>query len=91
VAFAARLSLEVGVLDPGEAKRIRALVEKWGYPLRATGTDAEKILDALRFDKKSVGGAPRWVLLRGIGQAEWGVEVPGETVARVLREVQEGR
>ena len=57
----------------------------------AAGVDAEKILDALRFDKKSVGGSPRWVLLRGIGKAEWGVEVATETVARLLREVQEGQ
>jgi len=88
IAFAARVSRELGILDPGEAKRIQALVEKWGYPLRATGIDAEKILDALRFDKKGRGGAPRWVLLRGIGCGEWGLEVPPDMIRRQLTEVQ---
>jgi 3-dehydroquinate synthase len=88
IAFAGRLSEKLGLLGTSEAKRIRALVEKWGYPLTATGIGAEKIIDALRFDKKSVGGAPLWVLPEGIGKARWGVRVDAGTIANVLREAQ---
>ncbi len=88
IAFTARLSQELGFLASADAKRIRAVLEKWGYPLRAEGVDAEKILNALRFDKKSRAGVPRWVLLEGIGSPRWGVEVDSDIVERLLVEVQ---
>lgn len=89
IGFAASLSQELGLLPAEEAGRIRAVLEKWGFPLRAGGIGAEKILDALRFDKKNVGGAPRWVLLEGIGKPRWGVAVDPETIERLVVEVQE--
>ncbi len=88
IAFTARLSQELGFLPAADAKRIRAVLEKWGYPLRAEGVGAEKILNALRFDKKNLGGVPRWVLLEGIGSPRWGVEVDSDIVERLLVEVQ---
>jgi len=88
IGFAARLSREVGLLEPGDAERIAGLLRKWGYPLRAQGVSVEKILDALRFDKKNRNGAPRWVLLRGIGRGEWGHAVPPDVIRRQLTEVQ---
>ena len=50
--------------------------------------EAEKLLEALRYDKKRVEGTPRWVVLRDIGQAEWGVSVGLETVQTLLEEVR---
>ena len=91
IAFAARLSRELGVLGPGPAERIVRLIEGWGFPLTVPGVAAEKILEALRFDKKSEGGTPRWVLLRGVGEAEWGVRVPTETVRALLQRYQGDR
>ncbi len=88
IGFTARLSQELGFLPPADAKRIRTVLEKWGYPLRAEGVDAEKILNALRFDKKNLAGVPRWVLLEGIGSPRWGVEVDSDIVERLLVEVQ---
>ena len=90
-AFAARLSERMGLLPGREARRIVGLIRAWGYPLRVQRATAEKVLKALRHDKKSRGGEPRWVLLRGIGQAEWGHRVPGEVVAHLLSEFWEDR
>ncbi|GAB4267253.1 MAG: 3-dehydroquinate synthase [Deferrisomatales bacterium] len=89
LAFAARLSGELGLLAAADVERIVGLVEAWGYPLQVPGVAAEKILDALRFDKKSRGGTPRWVVLEGIGKPRWGVAVAPELVARLLRRTQE--
>jgi 3-dehydroquinate synthase len=89
IVFAVRLSRELGLLGPDQAERVVCLIKNWGFPLRVPGEAVEKILEALRFDKKSEGGMPRWVVLREIGAAEWGVKVATETIEALLREFQE--
>lgn len=88
LAFAARLSRETGRLADADAERVLRVLKNWGYPLTTPAADAEKVFQALQFDKKSAGGHPLWVLLRGIGEAEWGVRVPPEILERLLREDQ---
>lgn len=88
LAFAARLSRETGRLGAQETRRVLRVLKNWGYALTTPADDAEKVTQALRFDKKSSGGTPLWVLLRSIGEAEWGVNVPPEILERLLREDQ---
>jgi len=45
------------------------------------------LLAALRHDKKSQSGEPRWVLLRELGRADYGVQVDPKTVSSALGEV----
>ncbi len=90
IGFAARLSRGLGLLSANDEGRILGLLEKWGYPLRMPGVRAEKILDALRADKKNRGGEPRWVLPEGVGRARWGVPVKAEHVERLLGENERG-
>ena len=45
------------------------------------------LLAALRHDKKSQSGEPRWVLLRELGRADYGVQVDPKTVSTALAEV----
>ncbi|MDF1553039.1 MAG: 3-dehydroquinate synthase [Deferrisomatales bacterium] len=87
IGFAAALSERLGRCPGGVARRVANLLEKFGYPLRGRGLPAEKVWEALRHDKKTRGGVPKWVLIRDIGEAEWGVEVPDEVVADLLSEV----
>ncbi len=87
LVFAARLSERLELMEPRDARRIEAVLRALGYPLRMPDVDAEKILVALRHDKKNRAGEPAWVLLRGIGRAEWGHRVPRETVAALLEEL----
>ncbi|MDW7709590.1 MAG: 3-dehydroquinate synthase [Deferrisomatales bacterium] len=88
MGFAARLSRRLGLLSETDERRILGLLEKWGYPLRAPGVRAEKILDALRADKKTRGGVPRWVLPEAVGRARWGVTVAPEHIERLLQEAE---
>lgn len=91
LGFAARLSSRVGLLAEADRCRALELLAAWGYPSRAPGLPTSAILAGLRHDKKNVGGRPRWVLLRGIGRAEWGVPVDPEAIESLLVEMQEGR
>ena len=54
--------------------------------MRAEGLDVEQIFAAMSLDKKSTGGAIRWVLLEEVGKATTSRDVPAEQV----REVVEG-
>jgi shikimate kinase / 3-dehydroquinate synthase len=46
-----------------------------------------KLMEAMRHDKKSQSGEPRWVLLREIGRAEYGHRVDPSIVRAALAEV----
>lgn len=66
---ASRLSMERGRLSPEEGKRIENLLEK----LKLTPKiefNGEKVLEAIRMDKKRKGDRIDFVLLNGIGHAE---------------------
>lgn len=88
MVFSVRLSEKLGILTSNDAENILSLLKEWGYPLRASGVGVEKILDSLRFDKKNKNGAPRWVLLRGIGKAEHGIKVEPDIVRDLLCDIQ---
>ncbi len=46
-----------------------------------------ELMEALRHDKKSHSGEPRWVLLRYLGQVEYGQAVDASVVSTALSEV----
>ena len=83
---AAELSRRMGMIDGDVVKRQGELLRRFNLPLRAEGLDVEKIFSAMSLDKKSTGGAIRWVLLEEVGKATTSREVPAEQV----REVVEG-
>lgn len=91
IGFSARLSRHLGLLSASDEARLRGFLGDWGYPQRAEGLGVGEVLARLGVDKKSEGGAPRWVVLRAIGTAEWGVRVPPSVIETLLSEVQEGR
>jgi 3-dehydroquinate synthetase len=59
---------------------------EFGYPVQLSGIPAEKVVESMRLDKKSIDGAPRWVLLEDVAAARWGAEVPLTTVRELLTE-----
>ena len=55
----------------GDIDEIRSVVESVGLPVRCSGLrDDERIVDAMRQDKKSLGGAWRFVIPVGTGRCE---------------------
>ncbi len=87
IVLAATLSVRLGLCPPADALRIRDHFAAVGLAttraaLPAPVRSAAAMLAAMGHDKKALGGRPRFVLLRGIGQAFTGAEVePAELMA----------
>jgi 3-dehydroquinate synthase len=68
LVFAARISEQKGYLAGGERKRIEKLLSDLGLPLQIP-CPKEKLLEALRKDKKREGDRVHFVLLKALGRA----------------------
>lgn len=66
---AARLSVDQGTLGAREAARLSELIGRCGLPRVAPDLGEARWLELMALDKKAAGGAPRFVLLNGIGHA----------------------
>lgn len=68
---AARLSAILGRAPAADADRLQALLARLGLPTSVPrGLDPQRLLTAMRLDKKAVSGRLRLVLWRGVGRAE---------------------
>lgn len=85
---AAELSARLGLLDRGDADRLRTLVERAGLPTecRELGLSPEAVLEAMRHDKKFVTGSNRFVLLTAIGRWTEREGVPGDLVREAVEQ-----
>jgi 3-dehydroquinate synthase len=84
---AARIGLEVGLMSEDETERQRQVLEDFQLPVSldgADGVDPAALKEAMTLDKKTVGGAIRWVLLYGIGRAVTRGDVPESVVDAAL-------
>ena len=81
---AAELSRRMGMIDADVVKRQEAILRRFNLPLRAEGLDVERIFSAMSLDKKSAGGAIRWVLLEDVGRATTSRDVPMKDVREVV-------
>jgi len=78
------LSVKRGCLPAEDAERIEGLLEKLKLPTRIE-LDGDRVIDALRKDKKRIGDRVNFVLLRGIGYAV-GEEIAIQELAMMLKE-----
>ncbi|MDA1256868.1 MAG: 3-dehydroquinate synthase [Chloroflexi bacterium] len=81
---AARISRDLGLIDDELIDRQQALLERYNLPVSAPGMDVDAIFEATKSDKKSVGGAIRWVLLEGPGMTTTRRDVPDELVRAAI-------
>jgi 3-dehydroquinate synthase len=82
---AARIGARMGVHDDELLARQGDLLRAFGLPLTAPGLDAQAILNAMRLDKKVVGGKLRFILLERPGKAVVRDDVPEDLVSEVVR------
>lgn len=80
---AADLSQRLGLLDAGEALRLRQLVEAAGLPSFAPAFDVPQWLELMAVDKKADAGALRFILLERLGAARI-TTVPPDALAATL-------
>jgi 3-dehydroquinate synthase len=69
MVIASELSVRLGLMPAGFATRIRSLCERARLPVRAPDLGEERYLEMMRVDKKSEGGALRFVLVDSLGHA----------------------
>ncbi|WP_248635285.1 3-dehydroquinate synthase [Desulfatibacillum aliphaticivorans] len=68
MVMACNLSMDRGLLKESDSERIKKLLKDLGLPLRIE-VDPAKALDALAKDKKKLGDAIQFVLLKALGEA----------------------
>ena len=85
-AAAAWLSSQIMGLSGSEAGRIEALLVRTGLParIRLNRRQREKMMAAMRLDKKVSGGEVKFVLAKRLGVVEPGWRVPEDLLAQAL-------
>ena len=63
------------------------LLKLCGLPTRVRRLPRQRVLSALKLDKKGVDGRTRFVLPEAVGRVRWGVEAPEELIDAALRTV----
>lgn len=81
---AARLSVALGMTNAGLVDTVERILTTVGLPVRLGDLDAETLYNAMGTDKKWQSGKSRFILLRGVGQAEIVNDVPKAAVLDVL-------
>ncbi len=84
---AAMMSQRLGSLNASDVERIKELIAKFGLPIACPGASPDGIINTIRFDKKTMLGQTRWVLLEGIGKGITDQTVAEDTVRKVLEEL----
>ena len=89
MAMAGRLSVDLGLLSDSERQRIDAHLTEAGLPIDARQLEledgaVERVLTAMRADKKTTDGNLNFIVLRGLGNAELAKSIPPAAVRPVL-------
>ena len=84
---AVRISLMAQACTEASVAAQHALLRDAGLLADRPAVSHAKLIDAMRHDKKSQSGEPRWVLLREVGHADYGQRVEPSIVRAALAEV----
>jgi shikimate kinase / 3-dehydroquinate synthase len=84
---AARISLLTGACAAETVTVQHRLLQGAGLLARRPAVGYAELIEAMRHDKKSRSGEPRWVVLREIGRADYGQRVDPSIVRAALAEV----
>jgi len=84
---AAKIALELDILDSGNVTRLIKLLEKAGLITKLPLMEVKQVMQAMRYDKKVCHGKIRFVLPRTIGQVFITDDVSPAIVEKVLGEM----
>jgi 3-dehydroquinate synthase len=85
---AARLAVDLGMLDESSRRRIVAVIEQSQLPVRGLTLGTKEVVDAMIFDKKVRGGKVRFVLPDRIGHVVIRDDVPPDLVTRAVESLR---
>ncbi len=89
ISFAGHLAAVSGFADPLTGERLRELLRRFGLPTALPPVSAERVVAAMRYDKKVRDGRARFVLVRRPGWAEICDRIEPAAVLEALRRTQE--
>jgi 3-dehydroquinate synthase len=87
MAAASQLAVDLGMLDGASRRRIVAVIEQAGLPVRGMKLDVGAVVDAMAYDKKVASGRLRFVLPDRIGHVVIRDDVPVEAVRRAVESI----
>jgi 3-dehydroquinate synthase len=64
------LGVRIGFTDPSYAEEVRELIRAYEFRCTVEGLEPQRIIEAMRRDKKRLGGQLRLVLQRNLGETE---------------------
>ena len=86
---AAKLSVKMHYLTPGESDRVETVVRRSGLPVRIPASfDSESVMTRLRSDKKKKDDVIQFVLVKKIGMPFVSGSVTEEMIGSVLEEMK---
>jgi 3-dehydroquinate synthase len=69
MVMAAQLSHRLGLVSADFVRRLTALIQRAGLPVRAPALGTQRYMDLMRVDKKAEAGDIKFVLIDGPGRA----------------------
>lgn len=84
--FAAKLSNHMGLATPADVKTVQELLLQYNLPIELK-LPHEKLMEAMKKDKKNIDGTVKWVLINGLGNAISDQVVPDDVVRKILKEI----
>jgi 3-dehydroquinate synthase len=88
MAAASHAAVALGMLDEPSRRRILAVIEKAGLPVRGLALDPADVVDAMIFDKKVRAGKVRFVLPDRIGHVVIRDDVPPQVVRAAVESLR---
>jgi 3-dehydroquinate synthase len=85
---AARLAVDLGMLDEASSLRIVAVIKQAKLPVNGLELPTKQIVDTMIFDKKVRGGKVRFILPDRIGHVVIRDDVPPENVTRAVESLR---
>lgn len=88
MAAAARMAVDLGMLDETSRQRIVAVIARAQLPVSGLKLPTKDVVDAMIFDKKVRGGKVRFILPDRIGHVVIRDDVPPEMVTRAVESLR---
>lgn len=81
------IALQLNMISFEEFEKIRDILGMYRLPTNAPGLNLDKLMNAIRSDKKNQGASIQCALIRSIGSCEHGITVTEDLVRSAFQEV----
>jgi 3-dehydroquinate synthase len=87
IVAAMKISRRMGWIEESDIELTEKLIEKYRLYDTISRLDLEKLVEHMKFDKKNYGGKIKFVLLKGVFNPEFNIEVNDKLLKEVLADI----